>query len=203
MGSIFFSSHSQWEVIKFFSVTHSAYQSPYSTPRARSYKHSAIPELLLNTKCQDVLVRYTQEYNGQGSDAPELMLNINIECSRAYAQHFQLYFHVFQSFMLNTNVSTHVLQSVSLNTKHLINHVLQGRCATQNISLIMCFRVHAQHNQHIYTYISSTIGLCPIYKTNHHGQQAHAYKWQVQNSGYYIHNSGFRESTEVWDLITC
>ena len=54
-----------------------------------------------------------------------------MECSRAYTQHFQLYFYVFQSFMLNTNVSTLVPQSLSLNTNHLINHVLQGLCPTQ------------------------------------------------------------------------
>ena len=165
MRSIFFSCHFHSEVIKFFSVTSITYQIPYSTPIVGSYKHCAIPELSLNTKCQDVLVRYTQGYNGQRSDALELMLNINMECYRAYAQHFQLYFHVFHSFMLNKNVSTHVLHSLSLNTKHLIDHVLQGPHLTQNISSIMCFRVHAQHNQHIYTYISLTIGLRPIYKT--------------------------------------
>ena len=128
-----------------------------------------------------------------------LILITNMEHSRAYAQHFHLYFHVFQSFMLDTNVSIHVLQSLSLNTKHLIDHVLQGPFPTQNISLIMCFRVHAQQNQHIYTYISLTIGLHPICKANHHvpnikikhqynhhDQQAHAYKWQVQNSEYQI-----------------
>ena len=151
--TILFSSHFHSEVILIFLVTPSAYQSPYSTLITGSYKHSAIPELLLNTKCQDVLVRYTQGYNGQGFDAPDLMLNINMECSKAYAQHFQLYFHVFHSFTLNTNVSTHVIQSLSLNTKHLIDHVLRGPCPTQNISSIMCFRVHAQHNQHICIHI--------------------------------------------------
>ena len=139
MRSIFFSFLQ--EVIKLFSVTPSAYQSPYSTPIARSYKHSAIPELSLNTKCQDVLVRYTQEYNGKRSDAPKLMLNINMECFRSYAQHFQLYFHVFQSFMLNKNVSTHVLQSLSFNTKHLIDHVIQGPLPTENIY------IHIYHQQ--------------------------------------------------------
>ena len=84
-----------------------------------------------------------------------------MEGFRGYAQHFQiLSFHVFQSFSLNTNVSTHVLrssslntninypcslellaqhktlsthvlQSSSLNTKHIINHVLQGPCQTK------------------------------------------------------------------------
>ena len=136
MISIFFSSRFHSKVNKFFSVTPSPQQSPYTMPIARSYKHSTIPELLLNIKCQDVLVRYTQGYNGQGSNA----------------QHFQLYFHVFHIFMLNANVSTHVLQSQSLNTKHLIHHVLQGPCPTQNISSIMCFRFHAQHNQHTHTH---------------------------------------------------
>ena len=46
---------------------------------------------------------------------------------------------------------THVLQSSSLNTKHLINLVLHGPCSTQTS---IC--------------ISSIIGLRPIYKTNHH-----------------------------------
>ena len=148
MGSILFSSHFHSEVILIFSVIPSAYHSPYSMLITGSYKDSAIPELSLNTKCQDVLARYTQGYNGQVSNAPDLMLNINMELSRAYAQHFQLYFHVFQIFMLNTNVSTHVLQSLSLNTKHLIDYVLQGPRPTKNISSIMCFRVHSQQNQH-------------------------------------------------------
>ena len=167
MRSIFFSSRFHSKVIKFFSVTLSAYQSPYSTLITSIYKHSAILELLINTKCQDVVVRYTQGYNGQGSDAPELMLNINMESSRDYAQHFQLSFHVFQSFSPNTKVSTHVLQSSSLNTihqslkcsrpprstqKHLVNHVLQ---------------VHAQHKE-AYTYIINNKITPNIYKSNHH-----------------------------------
>ena len=126
------------KVIKFFSVTPSTYQSQYSMLITGSYKHSAIPELSHNTKCQDALVQYTQGYNGQRSDVLELMININMEWSRAYAQHCQLYFHVFQRFMLNT--------------KHLIDHVLEVPCPTQNI----------------YIHISSTIGLRPIYKSNHH-----------------------------------
>ena len=61
-----------------------------------------------------------------------------MEGSRAYAQHFQLSFHVFQSFSLKKKVSTpaleiltqhkssitQVLQSFLLNKKHLTNHVL-------------------------------------------------------------------------------
>ena len=131
MGTIFFSSHFHSKVIKFFSVTPSAYQSPYSMPIAGSYKLSAIPQLSLNTKCQDVLARYTQGYNGQGSDAPQLMLHINMEGSIDYAQHIQLSFHVFQSFSLNT-----IHQSLKCS---------RARRVTQNISSIMCFRVHAQH----------------------------------------------------------
>ena len=56
-----------------------------------------------------------------------------MEFSRAYAQNLELYFIVFQSFMLNKNVSTHVLQILLLNTKHLIDHVLQGPRPTQKI----------------------------------------------------------------------
>ena len=67
-------------------------QSSHSTLNARMY--------LYDTP-RDTMAK-------ESSDAPELMLNINMECSRAYAQHFQLYFHVFQSFMLNINVSTYV-----------------------------------------------------------------------------------------------
>ena len=152
MINIFFSSCFCSKVIKFFLVTPSAYQIPYSMPIAGSYKHSEILELLLNTKCQDVLVRYTQGYNGQGSNVPELMLNINMEGSRAYSQHIQLSFHVFQSFSLNTKVSTHVLQSFLLNTIHQSLKCSKGPHSTKNISSIMCFRVHAQHKQS-YTYI--------------------------------------------------
>ena len=124
------------------------------------------------------------------------MLNINMEGSRAYAQHIQLYFHVFHSFSLNTRVSTHVLQRFFLNTNHqslkcsrasrstqIINsssapelptHTNHQslKCSrdsrsTQNISSMMCFRFDAQHKQG-YIYISTIIGLRPIYKTNHH-----------------------------------
>ena len=152
MRSIFFSSCFQSKVIKFFSITPRAYQSPYSMLITWSFKHSAIPELLLNTKCQDVLVRYMQGYNGQGSDALELMLNINMEGSRDYAQHIQLSFHVFQSFLLNTKLSNNVLQRFSLNTNHQSLKCSRAPRSTQNISSIMCFRVHAQHKQE-YTYI--------------------------------------------------
>ena len=135
------------EVILIFSVTPSTYQSPYSMPITRSYKHSAIPELLLNTKCQDVLVRYTQGYSGKRSDALDLMLNINMERSRAYAQHIQLSFQVCQRFSLNTKVSTHVLQSFLLNIIHQSLKSSRAPHSTQNIWSIMCFRVHAQHKQ--------------------------------------------------------
>ena len=75
-----------------------------------------------------------------------------MEGSRAYAQHIQLSFHVFQSFLLNTKVSTHVLQSFSLNTNRQSLKCSKDPRSTQNISSIMCFRVHAQHKQ-AYTYI--------------------------------------------------
>ena len=152
MRSIFFSSRFNSEIIKFFSITPSTYQSPYSMIKMCSYKHSAIPEVSLNTECQDIFVRYTQGYSGQGSDVPKLMLNINMEGSRAYAKHIQLSFHVFQSFTLNTKVSTRVLQSFSLNTIHQSLKCSGAPRSTQNISSIMCFKVHAQHKQ-AYTYI--------------------------------------------------
>ena len=57
-----------------------------------------------------------------------------------------LYFHVFQSFTLNTNLNSHVLQVSLLNTT-LITHVLQSSSLNTNISSIMCFRVYAQHKQ--------------------------------------------------------
>ena len=43
-----------------------------------------------------------------------------------------------------------------------------GSMHNTNISSIMCFKVHAQHKTYIYTYISSTLGLRPIYKKNNH-----------------------------------
>ena len=102
-----------------------------------------------------------------------------IRCSKAYAQHqhgmlqslcpiFPNYiFHVFQSFMLNTNVITHVLQSLLLNAKHIIDHVLKSPHPTQTFHQ-PCALGSIPNTKHIYTYISSTIGFRPTYKTNHH-----------------------------------
>ena len=138
MRSIFFLSHFHLEVIKLFSVTPSTQQSPCSMPIARIYKHNAIPYLSLNTKCQDILVRYTQGYNGQGFDVREIMININMEGSKDYSQHIQLYFYVFQSFLLNIN--------------HQSLKCSRAPRLAQNISSTMCFRVHPQHKQ-TYIYI--------------------------------------------------
>ena len=81
------------------------------------------------------------------------MLNINMKGSRTYAQHFQiLSFHVFQSFSLNTKLSTRVLQSFSLNTIRESLKCSGAPRSTQNISSVMCFKVHVQHKQ-AYTYI--------------------------------------------------
>ena len=108
------------------------------------------------------------------------MLNINLEGFRDYAQHFQFIFscsskiHAQHKFFHNScvpeilaqcNLNTYVLQSLSLNTYIQILMCSRYPCSTQNISSIMCFRVHAQHKQALY--ISSIIGLRPIYKTNH------------------------------------
>ena len=180
--SIFFLSRFHLKVIKFFSVNPRAYQSPYLAPIVGIYKHSAIPELFLNTKCQDVLVRYTQGYNGQGSDAPELMLNINInmEGSRDYSQHIQLSFHVFQSFSLNKNVSTHVLQSFLLNTNYQSLMCLE-LLAQQESSITHVLQSFPLNTKHLINHVlqgpllthkiihkTYVTRLCPIYKTNHH-----------------------------------
>ena len=86
-----------------------------------SYKHIAIPELSLNTNGRMYLYDTPRD-----TMAKDLMLQIL--CS----------------------TSTWNAPELMPNIKHLINHMLQGPCPTQNISSIMCFRVHAQHNQHIY-----------------------------------------------------
>ena len=119
-------------------------------------------------------------YNGQGSDVPELMLNINMEGSRDNAQHFQFIFscvpelhaqhkyntHVLQSFLLNTKInhsrapdllSQHKTSHQSCasgstpNTKHFISHVLQVPCPTQNIY------IHIYHQQLAYTQYTKQI----------------------------------------------
>ena len=146
LRSIFFLSRFHSEVIRFFSVNPSTYRSPYSTSIAGIYKHSAIPKLSLNTKCQYVLVLYTQGYNGQRSDAPELMLNINMEgfqglfpthpiifscVPKLLAQHKGRHSCALELLTQHKSSITQVLQSSLLNTKHLINHVLQGPCPTQ------------------------------------------------------------------------
>ena len=100
-----------------------------------------------------------------------------IQCSKAYAQHqhgrLQILFPILpiifscvpdllaqhkceyscapELLSQHKILITHVLQSSSLNPKRLINHVLQGPRPTQTS-----------------IYISSIIGLHPIYKTNHH-----------------------------------
>ena len=118
-----------------------------------------------------------------------------IRCSRSYAQHqhgrlqglcptipiifscdLELHarhkgkYSCAQEFLAQQKSSiTHVLQSSSLNTNHKSLVCSKASSSTQNISSVMCFRVHAQHKQaYIYIYISSIIGLRPIYKTNHH-----------------------------------
>ena len=128
------------------------------------------------------------------------MLNTNMECSRDYPQHFQLYFHVLHRFMLNKNVSTHLLQVLSLNTMASHRSCASGSTPNTNISSIMCFRVHAPHKTYIYIYIINNwltsniqnkssclyaVGSLTQYKIKHqynyHDQQAYSYKWQVQN----------------------
>ena len=51
--------------------------------------------------------------------------------------------------------------------KHQILMCSRSPLSTQNISSIVCFRVHAQHMKS-YIYITYANGLCPIYQTNHY-----------------------------------
>ena len=75
-------------------------------------------------------------------------------CSIAYRS-TQIINHSSAPDLLTQHKSsiTQVLQIFPLDTKHLINHVLQGPHPTQTS---------------IYIYISSIIGLYPIYKTKNH-----------------------------------
>ena len=115
MRSFFFSIRFHSEIISFFSVNFSAYQSSYSMLITGSYKHSAIPELSLNT-------------------------NVST--------------HVFQSLSLNHKTSHQSCDSGSMpNTKHFMNHVLQGPCPTQPT--------------YIYIYIINN-WLTPNIQVNHH-----------------------------------
>ena len=101
-----------------------------------------------------------------------------IRCSRAYAQHQHGMLHslcpTFPNYIF-------MCSKALCSTQMKMLMCSRASCSTQNISSITCFRVHAQHKhfinhvlqgphptQNIYTYISSTIGLHPIYKTNHH-----------------------------------
>ena len=81
----------------------------------------AIQQHFSQHQYQNAFVQYTQRYNGQRSDSLELMLNIMLEWSRAYGQHF---------YPLLVWV-TYVLQSLC-STHSLITHVLQGLCPTHH-----------------------------------------------------------------------
>ena len=177
MRSILFSSRFHSKVILIFSVTPNTYQRPYSMLLIGSYKHSAIPELSLNTKCQDVLVRYTQGHNGQRSDAPELMLNTNMECSRAYAQHFQIIFsyvpklyaqHKCKYSCAPEPLTQHTCKySCSLESlaQHKTPHRSCASGSTPNTTFLQSCASGSTPNTtniYIYIYISSTIGLHPI-----------------------------------------
>ena len=81
------------------------------------------------------------------------------------AQHKGKYSCALELLTQHKSLITQVLQSSSFNTKHQSLKFSRAPRSTQNISSIMCFRVHTQHKQ---AYISSIIGLRPIYKTNHH-----------------------------------
>ena len=99
-------------------------------------------------------------------------------------------------------LNTYGLQSFSLNTNIQLLMCSIDPFSTQNISSIMCFRVHAQH-KHIYiicNWIMPSISnksscsyvvwsLTQYIQIKHQGNiiinGAHAHTCQVQNSGYY------------------
>ena len=153
MISIFFSSRFHSEFIKFFSVTPSAYQIPYSTLITGSYKHSAIQSS--RSTLNDRMHLYDTPRDTMVKDSMLKSL-----CSTS----------TWNAPVLMPNISNYIFMCS------------RALCSTKKILFIMCFRVHAQHKHFInhvlqgpcptktsiYTYISSTIGLHPIYKTNHH-----------------------------------
>ena len=75
MRSIFFSSRFHSKIIKFFSVTPSAYQSPYSTLKQGVTNLVQFQSSLLNTNARMYL------YDTPRDKWPR------IRCSRAYSQH--------------------------------------------------------------------------------------------------------------------
>ena len=99
-------------------VSLSAIQSLCSTLSNGRYTN-AIPQPFSQHQYQDAFLQYTQGYNGKRSNALELMLNIMLECSRAYAQLFILYFLWLPMF------SRAYAQHIESH-----NHVLQGLCLT-------------------------------------------------------------------------
>ena len=138
MRSIFFSSHFHLEVIKFFSVTPSAYQRPSSMLKwgvtIQCYFRALHSTLMLECTCTIHL----------GIQWPR------IRCSRSYVQHqhgrlqglcptHPIIFSCVPELLAQRKSSIiQVLQSSSLNIKHLINYVLW---------------VHAQHMKfYIYIY---------------------------------------------------
>ena len=126
------------------------FQSFHSTLNARMYLYDTPRDTMAKDPMLQSLCS-TPTWN-----APELMPNIS-----------KLYFSCVPELYAQHNVNTHVLHNLLLNTKHLINHVLQSPFPTQTFHQ-PCASGSMPNTKHIYTYISSTIGLRPIYKTNHH-----------------------------------
>ena len=120
-------------------------------------------DILFSQKDRFVLIGYTQGYNGRGSYVPELMLNIHMEGSKAYAQHFQLSFHLLQSFLFNTKVSNHVLHSSLLNKNHQSLMCSRAPRSTQIINHSCAPKLPVQHKT---SYQSCASGSIP--NTNKH-----------------------------------
>ena len=111
------------------------------------------------------------------SNASQLMSNISnyiFMCSRALRS--------------TQNISSIMFFRVHAQHKYFINHVLQGPCPTKNIYIPIYHQqlAYAQYTKQIIMFICSGVFDPKIkHQYNHHDQQAHAYKWQVQNLGHY------------------
>ena len=167
MRSIFFPSCFHSKVIKFFSVTPSAYQSPYSTlwqgVTIQCNFRAPRSTLMLGCTCMIHLGiqwtriwcfrAYSQHQHGRLQGLFPTLPIIFSCVPELLAQQKGKYLCDSELLAQHKSSMTHVLQRFPLNTKHLINHVIQGPRPTQTS---------------IYIYIYHQWLLFPIYKTNHH-----------------------------------
>ena len=123
MRSIFFLIRFHLEIIKFFSVTPSAYQIPYSTLKQGVTNLVQLQSSSLNTNARMCL--YDTPRDTMAKDP------------------------MLQSLC---STSTWKAPGLIPNTSNYLLMCSRASRSTQYILSIMCFRVHAQHKQ-AYTYI--------------------------------------------------